>query len=150
MHNRSDPPHTDTKSPGRRCSRILVVDDDPGIRALCSGILADEGFEVIEATDGQEGFAWALRDPPDLVLLDVGMPVLDGFGLAVALRGDERTRDIPFVFITGEAQPELEAHAYEIGALGFFAKPFEPSVLSAFVRRVLEPFRPDVGRQALH
>jgi CheY-like chemotaxis protein len=128
--------------PLSRPFRILVVDDDPGIRALCAAVLTADGFQVAEAENGKEGLAHALSLAPDLVLLDVSMPILDGFGLAVALRQDERTRDLPIVFISGDAEPEIESRAYDVGALAFFAKPFEPSVLSEFVNRVLEPFRP--------
>ena len=127
--------------PLSRPLRILVVDDDPGIRALCAAVLTADGFEVTEAENGKEGFAHALSLAPDLVLLDVSMPILDGFGLAVALRQDERTRELPIVFISGDAEPEIETRAYDVGALAFFAKPFEPSVLTEFVNRVLEPFR---------
>jgi CheY-like chemotaxis protein len=122
--------------------RILVVDDDPGVRALCAAILSADGFEVLEAENGQEGLARALSLTPDLILLDVSMPILDGFGLAVALRTDERTRELPLVFISGDAEPEIESRAYGVGALAFFAKPFEPSILVEFVSRVLQPFRP--------
>ena len=135
--------------PLSRPLRILVVDDDPGIRALCAAVLTADGFQVTEAENGREGFAHALSLAPDLVLLDVSMPILDGFGLAVALRQDERTRDLPIVFISGEAEPEIESRAYEVGALAFFAKPFEPSVLSEFVNRVLEPFRPAGTRRVV-
>ena len=145
MHNQADSVQSEAGSSRR--PRILVVDDDPGIRALCSVVLGADGYDVAEAADGQEGLVQALSDPPDLVLLDISMPVLDGFGLAAALRRDERTRELPIVFISGEEQPDVEGHAYDVGALGFFAKPFEPSVLSAFVHRVLEPFRPAASRQ---
>lgn len=128
--------------PLRRPLRILVVDDDPGIRALCAAVLSAGGFEVLEAENGKEGLTHALSLAPDLVLLDISMPILDGFGLATALRTDERTRDVPIVFISGEAEPEIESQAYDLGALAFFAKPFEPSVLAEFVNRVLQPFRP--------
>ena len=141
MQGQPDSAQGEAEGTARR-PRILVVDDDPGIRALCVAVLGADGYDVAEAADGQEGLVLAVADPPDLVLLDISMPVLDGFGLATALRSNERTRELPIVFISGEAQPEVEGHAYDIGALGFFPKPFEPTVLSAFVRRVLEPFRP--------
>lgn len=133
-------PHRETEHAPRRL-RILVVDDDPGIRALCGAVLRADGFEVMEAADGREGLARAVSNPPDLVLLDISMPILDGFGTAVALRSNEPTRGVPLVFISGEEALEVEGHAYDVGALGFLAKPFEPEALSAFVQRVLEPFR---------
>ena len=128
--------------PAPRAARILVVDDDPGIRALCSVVLGDEGHEVLEAADGLEGFERAVADDPDLLLLDIKMPVLDGFELAVALRRDARTRHLPFVFVTGEPEPDVQGHAFSVGALGFFAKPFDPSALVELVRRLLAQLNP--------
>ena len=71
---------------------ILVVDDEQLIRWSLVSRLTDEGYHVLEATNGQEGLELALDHVPDVVLLDISMPVLDGFGLAAALRADERTR----------------------------------------------------------
>jgi len=116
---------------------VLVVDDDPGIRLICATNLSLDGFEVIEAENGQEGFERTRADAPDLVLLDVSMPVLDGFGLATAVRRDERTRHVPLVFLTGEATPEVEELAFAAGAIGYFTKPFDPAVISRFISEVL-------------
>ena len=69
----------------------------------------------------------ALDHVPDVVLLDISMPVLDGFGLAAALRADERTRDLPLIFVTAEADPAIKAKAFETGAHGFITKPFDPT-----------------------
>ena len=150
MQVQSDLPHRQAE-PARseldeRPARILVVDDDPGIRALCTAVLGSEGYEVTEAADGRDGFEHVVSDDPDLVLLDIKMPVLDGFELASALRTDPRTRDVPFVFVSGEPEPEVEGHAFSVGALGFFAKPFEPAALAELVRRLLEQIAPPVRR----
>ena len=123
--------------------RVLVVDDDAGIRLLCAMHLEREGYDVIEARDGQEGLELAFAETPDLVLLDISMPVLDGFGLAAALRGDERTQQLPLVFLSGETDPHIEEQAYEAGAAAYFAKPFDPSTVGAFVRRVLAQLSPE-------
>lgn len=127
---------------------VLVVDDDPAIRLVCATTLRHDGFDVIEARDGQEGLALALIEAPDLVLLDISMPVLDGFGLAAALRGDERTRGTPVVFLTGERDPRTETRAYEAGAIGFFFKPFDPWTIGPFIRRALTPVVPEPTRAA--
>jgi CheY-like chemotaxis protein len=121
---------------------VLVVDDDDGVRLLCTTILRLEGYEAIEAANGQEGFERAIAETPDLALLDVQMPELDGFGLAAALLGDERTRQLPLVFLTEEADPCVEALAYETGALGFFAKPLDPDDVGLFVNRALAHLAP--------
>lgn len=126
-----------------RRQRILVIDDDPGIRALCAAVLESEGYDVLEAGDGREGLARAVSDYPDLVVCDIAMPVLDGFGLAVALRQNEQTKHLPLVFLTGEHEPSAERHAFDVGALGFFLKPFEPNALSLFIKGAL--MRQDPG-----
>jgi CheY-like chemotaxis protein len=121
---------------------VLVVDDDDCVRLLCTTILRLEGYEAIEAANGQEGFERAIAEAPDLALLDVQMPELDGFGLAAALLGDERTRLLPLVFLTEKADPWVEAQAYEAGALGFFAKPLDPGDVGPFVNRALAHLAP--------
>ncbi|MBA2461326.1 MAG: response regulator [Actinobacteria bacterium] len=117
--------------------RVLIVDDDPAVRMLCAANLTRDGFEVIEAEDGQRGLERALAERPDLVLLDISMPVLDGFGLAAELRRDERTKELPVVFLSGETEPASRARAESLGALGFLSKPFDPVAVSALVARVL-------------
>ena len=117
--------------------RVLVVDDDPGIRLVCTTTLDLDGCEVIEAVNGQEALELALEQAPDLVLLDLSMPVLDGFGLAAALRADERTRRVPLVVLTGELDPHLEERVQGTGALRLFTKPFDPGVVSSFIQGVL-------------
>ena len=117
--------------------RVLVVDDDPAIRLLCATMLNLDGCEVIEAANGQEALDLALTEAPDVVLLDISMPVLDGFGVAAALRTNERTRELPFVFLSGETDPRVTERGYEVGAAGFFAKPFDPGAVSAFIKRLV-------------
>ena len=124
-----------------RRPRVLVVDDDPDIRLICATNLTLDGFDVIEAADGQEGLDYVYRTDPDLVLLDITMPVLDGFGLAAAVRHTERTRHVPLVFLTGEATREAEERAFAIGAAGYFTKPFDPAAVSRFIADVLADSR---------
>jgi CheY-like chemotaxis protein len=121
---------------------VLVVDDDDGVRVLCTTILRHEGYEAIEAANGQEGFERAIVETPDLALVDVKMPELDGFGLAAALLGDERTRQLPLVFLTDGADPCVEALAYEAGAFGCFAKPLDPGNVGVLVNRALSDLAP--------
>ena len=131
-----------TKQPGHddgtvRPFRVLVVDDDPGIRMLCAAGLAEADVEVLEAEDGRCGLERALAERPDLVLLDVNMPILDGFALAERLRGDARTRHLPLVFLTGEVGSESRAKAYALGAAGFVTKPFDSSALISLILGLL-------------
>ena len=120
-----------------RRPRVLVVDDDPDVRLLCATNLTLDGFDVIEAGNGQEGLERVGEDAPDLVLLDISMPVLDGFELATAVRRNHRTSHVPLVFLTGEATPDAEERAFAIGAAGYFTKPFDPAAVSRFIADVL-------------
>ena len=122
--------------------RVLVVDDHATVRRLCAMILERDGFHVFEAADGQQALDLARTKAIDLVLMDISMPVLDGFGLAAALREDERTHAVPFIFVTGETDPLLEARAFETGAKGFVLKPYDPTMLSEFVRQTLAHLLP--------
>jgi CheY-like chemotaxis protein len=117
--------------------RVLVVDDDPTIRLICSTNLQLDGYQVLEAANGQEGLELALDHVPDVVLLEISMPVLDGFGLAAALQANERTRELPLIFLTAEDDPLIKALAFETGAHAVIAKPFDPSAVIAFVERVV-------------
>ena len=87
---------------------MLIVDDDPAMRLMCAINLELEGFIVLEAADGLSALARARSEQPDLVVTDVSMPQLDGFGLAEALRRDRRTRRIPLVFLSGETNVTYE------------------------------------------
>ena len=117
--------------------RVLVVDDDPAIRLICTTWLTLDGYEVIEAVNGQEALELALSEGPAVVLLDLSMPVLDGLALTKALRAHERTRELPVVVLTAETDLRVAKHAYELGVVGFFTKPFDPAALAGFVRGVI-------------
>ena len=95
----------DAKPAAGTARRVLVVDDERSIRLLCRVNLVASGIDVIEASDGREGLELARQERPDLVLLDVMMPELDGWTVARELAADEQTRDIPIVFLTARADP---------------------------------------------
>jgi CheY-like chemotaxis protein len=120
-----------------RAPRVLLIDDDPAIRTICSVNLRALGIEVIEAADGAQGLELARRERPDLVLLDVSMPGLDGFEVGELVRRHWRTRHIPLMFLSGEA--ENDARARELGAIACLAKPFDPVALSALIATTLKP-----------
>jgi CheY-like chemotaxis protein len=119
---------------------VLIVDDDPATRLLCSVNLQREGLDVLEAADGLRGLARARFERPDLVLTDVTMPGLDGFELAAALSRHERTSQIPLIFLSGETTAAHEARAHELGALAYVTKPFDPAALATLVLGVLARF----------
>lgn len=112
---------------------ILIVDDDPAIRATVSEVLADEGYSVATATNGAEGLAAIQKVQPSLVLLDMRMPVLDGWGFAKAL--GERGIALPIVVMT--AAQESRRWAQEIGTAWVLAKPFDLDELLLAVERAL-------------
>jgi two-component system chemotaxis response regulator CheY len=113
--------------------RVLIVDDDPAIRLLCAVNLEIEGLVVLEAADGGRALEQARSEHPDLVVTDVRMPGLDGFDLAEALRRDERTREIPLIFLSSEAEPANADRARKLGALAYLTKPFDPPALASLV-----------------
>lgn len=123
----------------------LVVDDDPSIRSLCAANLRLAGFGVLEADDGQSALQQARSARPDIVLSDVRMPRLDGFGLAKAMRRDARTRGIPLVFLSGETGSAVRARAAALGVAGFVAKPFDPVAVTDVLIGVLAQRGSEVG-----
>jgi two-component system chemotaxis response regulator CheY len=124
-----------------RPARVLVVDDDRSMRLLCTTNLELEGFAVLEAGDGRSGFARACTDRPDLILTDVSMPELDGFGLAEALGRDARTSSIPVIFLSGDTSSGNRVRANELGAHAYLTKPLDPTTLAATIAAALQSVR---------
>ena len=118
--------------------RVLVADDEPPIRLLCQVNLALAGMEVLQAEDGQQAVELARAELPDILLLDLMMPKLDGWSVAEALREDEATRDIPILFLTARTTTADVRRAVELGALGYLLKPFDPVRLAPLVADVVE------------
>jgi DNA-binding response OmpR family regulator len=119
-------------------TRVLVVDDDAPIRLLCRVNLEAEGMEVVEAEDGAQGLEKARSSRPDVVLLDVMLPRLDGWRVAEALLEDPETGTIPIVFLTARAELRDQARGLEIGGVDYITKPFNPVELAELIRRLLE------------
>ena len=120
-------------------TRILLVDDEDDIRMIAEISLRDVGgFETLTAESGAEGIAAAIAEQPDLILLDMMMPHMDGLHTLQLLRADERTRAIPVIFMTAKTQrTELESYL-TAGAVGVVTKPFDPMQLASDVRRIVE------------
>lgn len=108
-------------------TRILIVDDDEDIRQWCRKLLETRGFEVIEASDGEEGLVQTRQGMPDLVLMDIHMPKLDGLACAKRLREDEVTRHIPIMIISSSCENEDFEAALESETDEFITKPFKPA-----------------------
>jgi DNA-binding response OmpR family regulator len=119
-------------------TRVLVIDDEAPIRLLCRVNLEAEGMEVLEAADGPSGLAKARAERPDLVLLDVMMPGLDGWGVAEKLLEDDETASIPIIFLTARAEFRDRARGLDIGGVDYITKPFNPVELAPLVRDLLE------------
>jgi CheY-like chemotaxis protein len=118
-------------------ARVLVIDDEPDVRWLLRLSLERVGHEVLLAEDGLRGVAMAQKQRPDAIVLDLMMPVMDGYGVLQALEKDERTARVPVVVLTAKAIPEEEDRATAAGAVRFLTKPFDPNDLARELEALL-------------
>ena len=134
-------------------TRVLVIDDEAPIRLLCRVNLEAEGMNVLEAADGPTGLETARAETPDVILLDVMMPGLDGWRVAEELLDDERTERIPIVFLTARAELRDRARGIDLGGVENDTKPINPVQLATLVRELLERVergeRDDLRREKL-
>jgi DNA-binding response OmpR family regulator len=134
-------------------TRVLVIDDEAPIRLLCRVNLEAEGMEVLEAADGPSGLEKARAETPDVVLLDVMMPGIDGWRVAEELLDDPRTEKIPIVFLTARAELRDRARGIDLGGVDYVTKPFNPVELAPQVRALLDRVgrgeRDDLRREKL-
>jgi two-component system response regulator MtrA len=121
---------------------ILVLDDDPSVRELCSMVLEGEGFTVLTAADAAAGVAAACAEGPDLILLDIMMPGVDGLDALQQLKSLPATAAIPVIMLTALDGFSDIALATMGGAEGYVTKPFEPEELASLVQRFLHPELP--------
>jgi DNA-binding response OmpR family regulator len=117
---------------------VLLIDDEAPIRLLCRVNLEAEGMDVVEAADGPTGLEKARAEAPDVILLDVMMPGLDGWGVAEQLLDDPLTNGIPIVFLTARAEFRDRAKGLDIGGVDYITKPFNPLELASLVQDLLE------------
>jgi two-component system alkaline phosphatase synthesis response regulator PhoP len=117
--------------------RILVVDDEEDILELVRFNLAREGFPIICTTSGEESLKIAQKEHPDLIVLDLMLPGIDGLEVAKALKSDSKTRDIPIIMLTARGEEADIVTGLELGADDYVTKPFSPRILVARVRAVL-------------
>ena len=118
-------------------TRILAVDDSPTIRALVSKALRSAGFDVFLAVDGVDGVGALSEADPHLIITDINMPRMDGFGLIENVRATGTYADVPILVLTTESGPDLKARARSAGATGWIVKPFEDERLIAVIDKVL-------------
>ena len=119
-------------------TRVLVIDDEAPIRLLCRVNLEAEGMEVLEASDGPTGLEKARNDEPDVILLDVMMPGLDGWQVAEELLDSDVTSSIPIVFLTARAEVRDRARGLDLGGIDYVTKPFNPVELAPRVLALIE------------
>lgn len=114
-------------------SRLLIVDDEPGNIRILSNILAED-YELSAATNGRQALALANRHSPDLILLDMVMPDMDGLVVCEELKANENTHEIPVIFVTSMSDPEYEEKGLLAGAVDYISKPVSPPIVKARVK----------------
>ena len=117
--------------------KLLTVDDSRIVRMLITRALQGCDLQIVEATNGEEGLAAAAREKPDLILLDVTMPVMDGFEMLKQLRQKPELAACPVIMLTAESSQESVAKADGLGVSGYIAKPFTEEVLRARINQVI-------------
>lgn len=118
-------------------AHVLAVDDSLTMRELLRAALSQAGYSVTLASDGCEALARLAEGLPDLIVTDLNMPRLDGFGLIEAVRNGRQAARVPILVLTTETGQELKDRARRIGATGWIGKPFDDAALVATIRRVL-------------
>ena len=117
--------------------RILVIEDTEDNRRILRDLLTNAGFELIEAVDGEKGVAAALDSKPDLILMDIQLPVIDGYEATRQIKANPTTQHIPIIAVTSYAMSGDEMKAREAGCDGYVAKPFSPRQILATIRGLL-------------
>ena len=117
-------------------TKVLAIDDSRTIRNLLRVSLEGAGFEYHSACDGVEGVEQFSEVEPDVVITDINMPNMDGFGVIETLRGGPNRTTVPIIVLTTESGPDLKARARQAGATGWIVKPFDPVKLVSALRRV--------------
>ncbi len=117
--------------------KVLVVDDEPDVLLLCRVNLEFEGYDVVQASDGIEALEQMRAESPDLVLLDVMMPRMDGWAVLEAAKSDDDLRSTPIVLLTAKVQEADQIRGFELGAAEYITKPFSPLALAQTIGDVL-------------
>lgn len=127
--------------------RVLVIDDEPDVLMLCRVNLELAGHQVLEAANGEAGLDLALHERPDVIVLDLMLPKLDGLSVLAALTSDEATRDLPVILLTAKTQMEDRRAAWRAGCAEYLTKPFSPVELVRIAERA---YGMSVAERSLH
>jgi len=117
--------------------KILIADDRSEVVELVKVTLEGEGYQTIDASDGREALEKIKREKPDLILLDIIMPRMDGFEVLSKVKKDPKTKDIPIIMLTAKGQKSDQEKGEELGATGYIIKPFSPSALLKRIEEIL-------------
>jgi two-component system, chemotaxis family, chemotaxis protein CheY len=116
--------------------KVLAIDDSRTIRGLVKQVMEGAGFTCLCAEDGEAGVALFGQEPPDVVITDINMPKLDGYGVIRAIRTGSVHSKVPILVLTTESADAMKARAREAGATGWIVKPFDDAAIVSVVRRV--------------
>ncbi|MDX1933633.1 MAG: response regulator [Capsulimonadales bacterium] len=128
---------TSAKAPIVSRGKVLVADDEPPLLRLMEFLLVRQGYTVLTALNGEEALAVARSERPDLILLDVMMPRLDGLGVVTILRNDPELKATPILMLTARAQDEDRERGLDAGVDAYVTKPFDPEQLSEIIARFI-------------
>lgn len=118
--------------------KILVVDDEPHLVKLLQARLEKNGYSVIVASDGQEALDKTYQENPDLIILDIMLPHIDGYHVCKTLRSDEKYKAIPIIMLTGRTLAQDIKMGMELGAVSYVQKPFKPNVLLGIIQGLIK------------
>ncbi len=124
---------------------VLLVEDNQDIREIYDTALRNDGYAVVQAADGEEGIRLARSVAPDLILMNVALPLVDGWKATAILKRDPRTRDIPVLAVTAFTRSRDRQRARALGCASYLPKPCEPSRLLEEVRRLIGTAGPDAS-----
>lgn len=117
--------------------KILIADDEEDVKLIVQLFLESKGYEIVTAFDGLDAIDKVKAEKPDLILLDLMMPLIDGFEVCRRLRDNAETANIPIVMLSAASQTESKQRAIEAGAVDYIVKPFEPDHLQSVVKDIL-------------
>jgi DNA-binding response OmpR family regulator len=118
--------------------KILVVDDEPNLVKLLKARLEKNGYSVIVASDGQEALDKTYQENPDLIILDIMLPIIDGYHVCKTLRSDDKYKAIPIIMLTGRTLAQDIKMGMDLGAVSYVQKPFKPNVLLGIIQGLIK------------